>query len=270
MNLVWSIGAAGMALFIGGAVMAQDKNAAVKELAPTGKLRVGIAVGPSGSPLWAIKDPATGKPAGVTVDLGAALAAKLGVPVEYVAYASSGEITNAVASGAWDVGFMPVDDDRKKILAFGPNYSLGESTYLVAPGSAIKTIEEVDRPGVRVVGVENTTTIRAARRQLKQATVTGTKGSIEILDLLKTGKADAVALGRDSLEDFAAQLPGARVLDGHFWAVGTAIAVPRNKPAALAFATEFIEAAKADGTVEKAFKNAKLKAAKVAPAGSRS
>lgn len=251
--------------------MADDKTDAVrKELAPTGTLRVGIAVGPSVSPLWTARDAKTGKPHGVTVDLGTALAQKLGVPVEMIEHSSSGEITNAVDKDTWDVGFMPVDEERKTKLAFGPNYSLGESTYLVAPGSTIRTIEEVDRPGVRVVGVENTTTIRAARRTLKQATVTGTKGADEILGLLRDGKADAVALGRDSLEDITKMVPGTRVLDGHFWAVGTAIAVARNKPAALAYVSEFIEQAKADGTVQRAFDASGLKSATVAPAGSRS
>lgn len=270
MGFRWIVSVTAMALIMGGAAMAQDKTAVLKELAPTGKLRVGIAIGPTGSPLWAIKDPATGRPAGVTVDLGAALAARLGVPVEYVVYASSGEITEAAASGAWDVGFMPVDAERKKKVAFGPDYALGESTYLVGPGSPIRTLADVDKPGVRVVGVENTTTIRAARRTLKHASVTGTRGSAETFELLQAGKVEAIALGRDSLEDFAAQLPGSRVLEEHFWAVGTAIAVPNDRPAALAYVTDFIEAAKADGTVQKAFDNAKLKAAKVAPAGSRS
>ena len=141
---------------------------------------------------------------------------------------------------------------------------------MVAPGSKIKTIAEVDQAGVRVLGVENTTTIRAVRRMLKHATVTGSKGSSEIPDLVRSGQVDAVALGRDSLEDFAAEIPGARVLEGHFWAVGTAPAVQKNKPAALAYVTEFIEQAKADGSVQRAFDAAKLKAAAVAPAGSRS
>ena len=257
-------------MFTGGTMADDTMDAARKELAPTGTLRVGIAVGPSGSPLWTTRDPKTGKPHGVTVDLGTALAKKLGVPVEMVEHASSGEITNAVDKGTWDVGFMPVDEERKAKVAFGPDYSRGESTYLVAPGSAIRTMEEVDRPGVRVVGVENTTTIRAARRSLKQATVTGTKGADEMLALMRDGKADALALGRDSLEDFAKMVPGSRVLDGHFWAVGTAIAVAKNKSAALAYVTEFIEQAKADGTVKRAFDAAGLKSAKVAPAGARS
>lgn len=250
--------------------MAQEKTAAVRELAPTGTLRVGIAVAPSGTPMWAIKDPATGKPRGVTVDLATALAQRLGVPVEFVVHASSGEVTEALVAGKLDLGFMPVDDERKKVVDFAPNYSLGESTYMVAPGSTIKTLAEIDQPGVRVVGVENTTTIRAVRRTLKQATVTGSKGSNEIPDLVRSGQVDAVALGRDSLEDFAAEIPGARVLEEHFWAVGTAPAVQKNKPAALAYVTEWIEQAKADGSVQRAFDAAKLRAATVAPAGSRS
>src|SRR4051812_34968204 len=44
--------------------MAQDPAATLKELAPTGTLRVGVAVGPAASPLWATKDPSTGKPRG--------------------------------------------------------------------------------------------------------------------------------------------------------------------------------------------------------------
>src|SRR5688500_14787562 len=96
-----SFGAAALALLIGGAAMAQDKAAALKELAPTGKLRGGVAVGPAASALWATKDPATGQPRGVTVDLGTALAQRLGVPVELVVHKSSGEIIEAASAGTW-------------------------------------------------------------------------------------------------------------------------------------------------------------------------
>jgi polar amino acid transport system substrate-binding protein len=245
-------------------------DAARKELVPTGKLRVAVAVGVSASPLWAVMDKATGKPAGVTIDLGTALAKKLGVPVELVVLASSGEIAASVDKGTWDVGFMPVDEERKKTIAFGPNYSTGDSTYLVSAKSGIKTLADVDKPGIRIVGVENTTTIRAARRTASHATVAGTKGAAEMLATFKSGNADAMALGRDSLEDFAKEIPGSHVLKEHFWEVGTAIAVAKNKPAALTYVTDFIEEAKADGTVKRAFDAHGLKSAKVAAPGSRS
>jgi polar amino acid transport system substrate-binding protein len=261
--------AAGLALaIVAGSAMANDMDVARKELAPTGKLRVGIAVGPSPTPLWTVKQ--DGKARGVTVDLGNALAQKLGVPAEIVEHASTGEITQALAAGKIDVGFMPVDDERKKTLDFSTNYSLGESTYLVAPGSKIQSISEIDQPGVRVFAVENTTTVRAARRLLKQATVYATRGANELLPMLREGTLDAIALGRDTLEDFAKAVPGARVLPGHFWAVGYALAVPKNKTAGLAFATVFMEGAKEDGSVRRALDAAGLKTAPVAPAGSRS
>lgn len=250
--------------------MASDREAVLKELAPTGRLRVGLAVGPSGSALWATRDPATGEPRGVTVALGLALGERLGVPVDLVSHESSGEIVKAADAGVWDVTFVPVDADRKKVIDFGPNYTLGESTYMAAPGTGIATLDDVDRPGVRVVGVENTATIRSARRTLKNTEAIGALSLDEAVEMISTGKADAIALGRDSLVKMAAEMPGARVVDGHFHATGTAVAVPKGRPAALAYVTEFIEAAKADGTVRRAFDEAGMPEAPVAPAGSYS
>jgi polar amino acid transport system substrate-binding protein len=243
---------------------------AVGELAPNGTLRVGVAVGPAASPGWAVADPETGEPRGVAVDLGRGLAERARVPFEIVRFASSGEATEALAAAAIDVVFMPVDDDRRRVVAFGPDYALGTSTYLVPAGSTISTLEEVDRAGTRVGGVEATTTIRAARRTLSRATVYGTAGADELVALLRAGEVDAVALGRDSLQELAVLVPGSRILDGHFWAAGTAIAVPKGRPAALTFASTFIEDAKADGSVQAAFDRAGLTGATVAPPGSMS
>jgi polar amino acid transport system substrate-binding protein len=75
------------AMCLGAAVAADvaraDDAAVRRELAPTGKLRVAIAVSPSPSALYVVKD-ASGQYRGVTVDLGTALAKKLGVPLELV------------------------------------------------------------------------------------------------------------------------------------------------------------------------------------------
>ena len=72
------------------------------ELAPTGKLRVGIGVGPVGSAFWATRDPATGQPRGVTVDLGIDLAHRLGIPLEFVVYNNSGEVESGEVSKILD------------------------------------------------------------------------------------------------------------------------------------------------------------------------
>src|ERR1700759_3566648 len=76
------------------------------EIAPTGRLRVAIAISPAGGAFWSTRNAAGGY-AGVPVDLGKEMAAELGVPVEYVAYQNSGQIVDAASTGAWDVSFLP-------------------------------------------------------------------------------------------------------------------------------------------------------------------
>src|SRR5262249_50901048 len=153
-------------------------------------------------------------PHGVTVDLGEALAKELGVAAEFMVAPNTGELTDALEAGRIDVTFMPVDDERKKRIDFGPVYFEVESTYMVTGASGIRTVAEVDRPGVRVVGIANTTTIRAAGRTLKNATVQAAPSVGEAMALMKSGEADAFALSRDSLPPFVAQLAGSRIVDG--------------------------------------------------------
>src|SRR4051795_8391318 len=70
------------------------------EIAPTGKLRVAIAISTAGGAFWSTRT-VSGGYAGVSVDLGKEMAGQLGVPVEYVAYDNSGQITDAAAKGIW-------------------------------------------------------------------------------------------------------------------------------------------------------------------------
>ncbi len=137
----------------------------MNELIPTGKLRAGIVFAPM-SGLFVIKD-ANGEPRGITADLSRELAKELGVAVEFSIAPNSGLLTDLLAAGEIDVSFMPIDDERKKRIDFGPSYCMIESTYMVTGPSGLKTLAEVDQPHVRVVGIANTTTIRASARSLK-------------------------------------------------------------------------------------------------------
>ncbi len=248
---------------VAGGAAAQESTA-VKELIPTGKLRFGVAFAPKMSALFVIKE-SNGTPRGITADLGNELARELGVPIEFVVAPNTGVLTDALASGAIDVAFMPVDDERRKRLDFGPAYSSVESTYMVTAASGIKTLADVDRPGVRVVGIANTTTIRAAGRTLKQTTPVAAASIDEALALLRAGQADAFALGRDSLPNFVAQFPGSHIVDGGFQQTVIAIAVPKGRSQALAYVTKFMEQAKASGAVRRAMDRAGMQDLAVAP-----
>ena len=132
------------------------------------------------------------------------------------------------------------------------------------------SIADVDREGVRVLGVENTATIRSARKSLVNTTAIGVSSLDEALEKFRNGEADAIALGKESLRSLLPQFPGARMLDGHFHAAGTAVAVPKGHIEALEIFSRIIEDLKCDGTVRRIFDAHGMGAATVAPAGSRS
>ena len=228
------------------------------EITPTGKLRVAIAISPAGGAFWSTRNQAGGY-AGVPVDLGKEMAAQLGVPVEYVAYQNSGQITDAANSGAWDVTFLPKDAEREKKMLFGPIYEVTDATYIVKAGSTIANFATLDQPGVKVAAVNNTTTMRGAMAHLKKAEVTGYQTYDEIFNLLKNGQVDAFALSRDQLNALAKKIPGTRVLDETFKQTVTALAVPLGHQLALDYATKFMTDAKSNGTLRKAFDNNGLK-----------
>jgi polar amino acid transport system substrate-binding protein len=241
-----------------------------KAVAPTGRLRVGVAVGSAVSATWAKRDPTTRQPTGPTVDLANILAERTGLPLALIEYGSSGEIIQAAPTGSWDVSFTPVDAERKAVVDFGPTFALSESTYMVPRSSSVRRLEDVDQAGTRVFGVENTATIRSARRTLKHTTVTGVVRLDEVLASFRAGEADAIALGKESLLSLLPDFPGARILDGHFLATGTALAVPRGNSVSLGIFGVLLEELKADGTVRKILDRHGMTGSAVAPPGLRS
>ena len=249
-------------------VAAADDSAALKELAPTGKLRAAIAWAPSPSALYALKDEATGKYRGVTIDLSTELAKKLAVPLELVPYLASGAIQNSAAAGVWDVTFMPVDEERKKFVDFGNAYHLLQSTYLAAPSSSVQTIEQANKAVVRICGVKDTATFRVSNRVSPNATHIAVGGVDEaVTRMMKAGDCEIIPLSRESLTGIAPSIPGSHILDGGILNSMTAVAVPKNKPAALAYVSGFVEEAKASGLVRRGLDNVGLKTSQIARAG---
>ena len=242
-----------------------DDAVAKRELAPHGKLRVAIAVGPAPSALYAVKDGAGYR--GVTIVLGTALAQKLGVPVEWVPHLATGEIQASAASGTWDVTFMPVDEERKKFVDFGNAYHLLQSTFLTAPGSRINSVKDANAKGIGIGGVANTATFRAAIKATPEATHIEFAKVDAAVAAMQEKKIEAIALSRESLSGLVGKIAGSRILDDAFLNSSTAVCVPKGKPAALSYVSKFIEEAKASGLVRRALDEMGLKSSQVAPAG---
>ena len=233
-------------------------------ITPTGTLRIGLVEGAAAGAVF-VSLGADGRATGVTATLGAALARHLALPFETTIYPNSGECTEALAEARIDVSFMPVDAHRQTRVAFGPAYYLLESTFMVSEASGLATLGDVDQPHVRVIGIADTTTIRAATRALRHTTPTPIRAVPDAVAMLRDGQADALALSRDSLAQLLPTMPGARITPGGFQQTTISIAVPPGRAHALAAVTAFLSAAKQDGTVRQAFQEIGLPTGSLAP-----
>jgi len=236
----------------------------IRQLAPTGTLRGGVVVAPVASAFFCSKD-ASGGISGVTADLLRAFSVQVKLPLDLQVFSNSGQVTDAVAGGGCDIAFMPRDAEREKKVDFGPAYYAIDSTYLVPAGSMIDNIDQVNRPGVRIVAIANTTTMRSARRTAPLARVEEVAGVDIMAEMARTGQGDAFALSADSFAGLLPKLPGARVLPGHFQQTGICVAVPKGRPAGLKLASTLLREAKQTGLVRRALDAAGFRDAPVAP-----
>jgi polar amino acid transport system substrate-binding protein len=226
--------------------MTECPPAARSELAPTGTLRVGINLG---NFLLTATDPSTGEYRGIAVDLGKELGRRLGVPVELTGYPSPGALADAAKTGAWDVGFLGAEPQRANEIDFTAAYVEIEATYLVPPGSPLKTIADVDRDGVRIAISGKSAYDLYLSRNLKHAQLVREVGADNVFKRFIEDKLDAIAGLKPRLVTDAENLPGSRILDGRFTAVQQAAGTPKGRSTGAKYLSEFIEDVKATGLV---------------------
>lgn len=247
--------------------LASGTSLARSELASSGKLRAAINLG---NPILATRDRATGEPQGVSVDLARELATRLGVPVELVVYPAAGKVFDGIKSDEWDVAFIAIDPERATQVAFSPPYVVIEGAYLVANDSPIRRIEDVDCEGVRVVVGRGSAYDLYLTRELARATLVRAPTSPSVTDMMVAEKLEVAAGVKQQLQAGAKRLPGLRLLDGRFMVIHQAIALPKGRPAAAAFVTNFVEGVKASGFVAAALKRHGIEGATVAAPAIRS
>src|SRR3984893_10040137 len=119
----------------------------VSELAPTGVLRAGINMS---NFLLVTGKSAAGDPQGVSPDMAAEIAKRLGVPVAYVKYERPSTLADAAGTNTWDIGLIGAEPQRAEKITFTAAYCEIEATYLVPKGSPLRVIADVDRAGVRI------------------------------------------------------------------------------------------------------------------------
>lgn len=235
----------------------------LQQLAPGGTLRAGINL--SNFLLVTGKSP-SGDPEGVAPDMARAIAERLGAKLKLVPFKSPGELADAAGSDVWDIGLIGAEPARAEKIAFSPAYVEIEATYLVPAGSKLRSIAEVDRPGVRIAVSARSAYDLWLVRNIKQAQLVHANGIDAAFDLFVKDKLEALACLRPRLLSDVEKLPGARILDGRFTAVQQAVGTAKRNAAAAEFLRGFVEEAKASGFVAGLIARHRVAGLSVAPA----
>ena len=232
------------------------------ELAPTGKLRAAINYG---NVVLAQKDAATGEGRGISVDLARELSWRLNVPLDIVPYDAAGKVTADATKGVWDVAFFAIDPKRAEDTAFTAPYVIIEGGYLVPASSPIKSIEEVDRAGVRIALSNRSAYDLYLSRNLKQAQLVRAPSPQASFEMFAKDGVPVLAGVKAALVDWASRNPGYRVLDGRFMMIEQAMAMPKDRERSIEYLRKFVEEQKANGFVAASLARSGQKDAVVAP-----
>lgn len=230
------LAAAGFAA-AGFAANAADPGCA--SLTPTGKLRAGV-------------NKSNALLAPIAEDVPNELARRLGVPIDFVMYATPGHVADAAAKNEWDVAFIAIEESRAKAIAFSPALTEIDVTYAVDRDSRLKIVADVDSPGVRIGAAEKSAYEIFLSKALREATVVKTKQLEGAIEAYRAGQVRVIAGLRPALVAALSRQPELRILDGRFMALQHGLGVPRDRgPGAEACVKSAMEAMIAEGFVAK-------------------
>jgi polar amino acid transport system substrate-binding protein len=222
----------------------------VADLVAAGQIRVALFL-----PQYA-KDAVSGELRGVgtgfiAIEIAHVLAARLGIEVRLVESPTPPKAVESLKQNACDLAFLGIEPSRAGEVNFSPPLFQFDYTYLVPAGSTIRSIADIDRPGICVAVVDSHASALALRRIVKHAELIGSELPDTAFELFSIGKADAFAFPRDQLLDFSTKLPGSRVLNDRYGINRVAMAVAKGRASLLAYVSEFADEGKASGLIEK-------------------
>jgi polar amino acid transport system substrate-binding protein len=242
----------------------QIDRSVISAFTPSGKLRASINLG---NPILANKDPETGEPFGVSVDLARAFATRLDVELELVVFDTASKSVQAVSEERADFGFFAVDPLRGETIAFTAPYVLIEGFYLVRDNSPVRTNQDVDQPHIRVAVGRGSAYDLFLTRELKAAQIVRAPTSPAVVQTFLEQDLEVAAGVKQQIEADARKTNGLRLLDERFMVIRQAMGTPKSRgDAAAAALGEFVEDMKASGFVADALKRHGIVGATVAPA----
>lgn len=199
-----------------------------KDFAPTGVLRVALNHGNR----ILVSRAADGTATGISVDLAQALATRLGLTLHFVHYDRAVDVTDSATRDEWDVGFLAVDPDRARTIAFTAPYVRIEGSYLAGPGCDAADAAALVASGAPVG------TVKGSAYTLTLQRLPGAEHLVVFEDIdaalaaLDSVQVAAIAGIGAVLAREAGLRPGSRVLAPPFMEIRQAMSMPQGRPGA--------------------------------------
>src|SRR5947199_6727047 len=208
LSMAWLLGLSGIAF---------GQTTPAAEIAPGGKLRVGmIAI----TVLGGVADP-----------IARFIGQKLGAAVEPVMYPNPDAYLQSFGKGEWDIAIGPrvlAPADKADSSADLWAISL---VYVAAPGKEFPNIASVDKAGVKIGTIRGAPSDRVLTREIKAAEIVRIPLSPTIAadaaDLLRSGKANVFGAESGVGYPAAAALPNAKIVPAVFGSVFVAAGLPK-------------------------------------------
>lgn len=188
-------------------------------------------------------------PGGISVALASKLAAECGREARFITWPTAGKVVEAALQDQWDIAFLAIDPAREDALCFTRPYITIESTLMVRDTNEIRSVQEMDKPGVTINVGKGAAYELYLIRTLKQATMRQYATSQEAIRAFIDGEGDMVAGIRQPLCGVAQQYPQFRVLPDSFSQIQQAICVPRTRLQHYAFIRDCLARWLDDGTI---------------------
>jgi polar amino acid transport system substrate-binding protein len=239
-------------------------QASADDRIPAGALRATYI---ATNPVQAFVDTKTGEVRGPGADIAREIARRLNAPVTIAGVASPAAVIESVRNGEADIGFIAFDPQRAAEVDFSQVYALAQNTYLVREDSALKSVADIDRAGVKVGVTARDTADLVLTRTLKAAEIRrNTTGSNETaIAWLADVTVDAYGTNRQRLTELAARHAGYRLLPDNFYGVPQSVVAARGNRTMIDFVNAVLDDAKRDGLIARSIEQAGLHGLDVAP-----
>jgi polar amino acid transport system substrate-binding protein len=226
------------------------------ELAPTGTLRIAVYPGSATSLVMPANE---AEMRGVSVDIGRALAQRLGVPAKVVVYPVIVAVIAALQKGEADFTVTNAGSERTRLLDVATPLLQLELGVLVPQGSPLRAVDGMDGEGM-IIGVsQNSSSERVLGARFKKAKLRPFPSLAAAAQALREREISGFATNKAVLFELADQVQGSRVFDQSWGTEQFAPAVPKGREAALPFLNAFVEQVRRDGSVSRAAARAGLR-----------